>query len=99
MRWLDGIISSMDISLGKLSELVMVRRPAMLHFKGVAKGQTWKTKLLNCTDFLDCLRLLFNKEKVSIPSLWNSFTDVSLNAFLAMSVLKYLLNFVVYQVD
>ena len=40
MRWLDGIADSMDMSLGKLRELVMDRRPGVLQFNGVAKSRT-----------------------------------------------------------
>ena len=54
MKWLDGIIDSMDMSWSRLQELVMMRKAVVLQSIGSQRvGQDWATEL-NWSDSANC---------------------------------------------
>ena len=62
MRWLDGIIDSMDISLNKLRGIVKDRKTWLIEAHGVTKGQTWLKQLNNYTNYKRIRQWLLENE-------------------------------------
>ena len=59
MRWLDGIMDSMRVSLSELRELVIDRKPGVLRFMGSQRvGHDWVTEL-NWTELMGLDAMIF----------------------------------------
>ena len=72
IRWLDGITDSMDMSMGKLWELVMDRETWRAEIHGVGKSWTQLSNWTELTEHRPGVKELQSPKRSLCPSLYQS---------------------------